>query len=261
MEDGYFNPEATVKAYAVDDATVHTGHIEAMTIPNSYADMAYSPSAGYTGQAAFLSVATGYGMDNSLSATLQRDLEIARQHDASYMNQHWGMTLRRLAAKIDIQWDATSGFTLDSKTGKRLTDVKVTAFSYDGHTARQDAGKGWGRLFPTLQTAGVEPLGGTSSFLNVSEVSQRNGRVTHLVFPDGARGSNAPVANFQLYKKITTTSKDAKGNEKTDVTEQTSSVTLSFKSLEEGLLPAAWYKVNVTIKGDNIGSTITKELQ
>lgn len=137
------------------------------------------------------------------------------------------MTLTRLAAKIDIQWDAADAYD------KEYTDVKVTGFTYYNdkyNTTVTDDNAGSGRLFPALNSSSNK-IAGKKTFYNTSEISQRNGRVYHYTFPDGV---SVPSVKFNITAK----------KENTNISDD--GYTLNFTS---PLNQAAWYKVNATIKG------------
>lgn len=200
----------------------------ALTISNSYA----LGDAGQTEK--FLSVATGY---------YQKDDGGLAEYDISANNPIYGelakvpsMRLTRLAAKIDIQWDAQDAYT------QGYTDVGVEGFEYVGG-ATFDTGasdmekKGKGRLFPDLYT-GTEVLNGSSTVLNQIPISKRNGRVYHYVFPDGA---SQPKVIFTL-------SGTKNGN-----TVQ-NNYTFQFP---DKIQKSTWYKVNTTIRGVTGTTTIT----
>ncbi|WP_298112830.1 hypothetical protein [uncultured Bacteroides sp.] len=136
------------------------------------------------------------------------------------------MTLTRLAAKIDIQWDAADAYP------EGYTDVKVKDFSYNG--------KEFGRLFPDITGITISDNKEKSwTFYNTSEISQRNGRVYHYTFPDGV---SVPSVKFNI-------TAEEEGNEITG-----DGYTLNF---QEALKQATWYKVNATIKGITGSGTIT----
>ena len=117
-----------------------------------------------------------------------------------------------------------------------VTDVRVTDFSLDG--GHGITGTGSGRLFPTLNTAS-DPLMGSAEFTNTSAVSQRNGRVYHYVFSDGV---SAPSITFRITAQ------------ESGAAEDDHDYTLEFG---QPLSPAAWYKVNATIRGFTGAHTIT----
>lgn len=204
-----------IKACATETA------LQQLTIPNDYAQGAANATSK------FLSVATGYYKDSG-------------GNPADYIIKTDGtgtpnavMTLTRLAAKIDIQWDAADAY------GQGYTDVKVTGFTFDSNnTSVTDTGSG--RLFPALNTSSAK-IAGNKTFYNTSEISQRNGRVYHYTFPDGV---SVPSVKFKI---------DA---EKSDATipDDGYSYTLNFTS---ALQQATWYKVNATIKGITGSGTIT----
>ena len=100
------------------------------------------------------------------------------------------MTLTRLAAKIDIQWDAKGAY----ESGQGYVDVKVGSFKFSGDYKPGSGESGSGRLFPSLYT-GNYALSGSKTFINQTEISQRNGRVYHYVYPDGA---STPKVTFNI---------------------------------------------------------------
>ena len=191
--------------------------VQALTISNDYA------STSQNAASKFVSVATGY-----YKTTGNQPDEFTIQEGGT--GQVGGtiptMTLTRLAAKIDIQWDAADAYEAG------YTDVKVTGFKYNG-TAQ-------GRLFPDLSTSNYSPTTATKEFYNTSEISQRNGREYHYTFPDGV---SVPSVKFNITAKkpseSTATSKD---------------YTLNF---QEALKQATWYKVNAMIKGITGDGNIT----
>lgn len=195
--------------------------LQQLTISNDYAQGAANATSK------FLSVATGYYKDSGGNLA---DYVINADGTGT---PNAVMTLTRLAAKIDIQWDAADAY------GQGYTDVKVTGFTFDSNnTSVTDTGSG--RLFPALNTSSAK-IAGNKTFYNTSEISQRNGRVYHYTFPDGV---SVPSVKFKI---------DA---EKSDATipDDGYSYTLNFTS---ALQQATWYKVNATIKGITGSGTIT----
>ena len=197
--------------------------VERLTISNDYGKELNedgSAKEGTLDYAKFLSVATGYYKGKGTTPA---------EYEIRYDGSGASMTLTRLAAKIDVQWDAADAYD------QGYTDVKVTGFSYNGKTL--------GRLFPevTLPTGTTITNSDKSwTFYNTSEISQRNGRVYHYTFPDGV---SEPSVTFMI---------DA---EKSDATipDDGYSYTLNFTS---ALQQATWYKVNATIKGITGDGTI-----
>lgn len=192
------------------------GDVEALTISNDYAK-------GDTNQGdKFVSVATGYYQGTG-TGTTPAIYDIAKGGTGVNMPT---MTLTRLAAKIDIQWDAVDAYDAG------YTDVKVTGFKYNG--------KEYGRLFPDITL----PTGTTITnedkswtFYNTSAISQRNGRVYHYTFPDGA---SVPSVTFDI------TAKDKYNN----LIENTGNNNNGYKmNFNNPLQRATWYKINTTIKG------------
>lgn len=208
-----YNPDDDIKACKT------RSEVEALTISNDYA----STGTNTIDYAKFVSVATGYyqGEDHQPAEfTIQ-------EGGTGQIGTIPTMTLTRLAAKIDIQWDAADAYD------KEYTDVKVTGFTYYNdkyNTTVTDDNAGSGRLFPALNSSSNK-IAGKKTFYNTSEISQRNGRVYHYTFPDGV---SVPSVKFNITAK----------KENTNISDD--GYTLNFTS---PLNQATWYKVNATIKG------------
>lgn len=216
--DAAQNPESAIEA-CKDNAAV-----QALTISNDYADGDASK---------FVSVATGYYKDDNGNIGT---FEIKEGGTGQVGGTIPTMTLTRLAAKIDIQWDAADAY--EPEAG--YTDVKVTGFTYYNdkeNTTVTNSGKG--RLFPTLNSSSTG-IAGKKTFYNTSEISQRNGRVYHYTFPDGV---SVPSMKFNITAKKTSES-----------TATSKDYTLNF---QEALKQATWYKVNAMIKGITGDGNIT----
>ena len=224
------------------DRQDHNSDIYNLQISNDYA----KPSGGTTDIAKFISVATGYALklDKNQLLTTDREVIVEKNINADInTKQYWHMVLGRLAAKIDIQWDAKGAY--EKEDGKlKYTNVKVQGFTYHGEPAGQEttvSGSGYGRLFPTLYHQNVSSMvsvSGNTSFLNTSEISKRNGRVYHYTFPDG---TNPPRITFQL----DTEKEGTTGN-------KIYNVTFDMSNLKDGFIPARWYKINVRISGTQL---------
>ena len=223
----------------------HNSDIYNLQITNDYA----KPSDGTTDVAKFISVATGYALKldpETQILTNGRDIKVEKNINTDInTKQYWRMVLGRLAAKIDIQWDAKGAYEKDNDGNLKYTNVKVTQFTYHGEpkgTTKADAG--CGRLFPTLyhqEESSRTSVSGHTTFVNTSEISKRNGRVYHYTFPDG---TNPPRLTIQL----DTEKEGTTGN-------KIYNVTFYMSNLKDGFIPARWYKINVTIKGTQLGST------
>ena len=228
------------------DGKDHNSDIYNLQISNDYA----KPSGGTTDIAKFISVATGYARKlnpETQILTNDRDIIVEKNINADInTKQYWRMVLGRLAAKIDIQWDAKGAYEKDKDGKQKFTDVKVQGFTYHGEPEEAEStisGSGKGRLFPTLyyqEVTSKTSVSGHTSFVNTSEISKRNGRVYHYTFPDGTA---KPRITFDIKTK-----KDSETEEKSD------KVTFDFKNRTESFNPAQWYKINVTIKGAKIGN-------
>lgn len=224
------------------DGKDHNSDIYDLQITNEYA----KPSGGTTDIAKFISVATGYALklDKNQLLTTDREVIVEKNINADInTKQYWRMVLGRLAAKIDIQWDAKGAYEKDKDGNLKYTNVKVTKFTYHGEpkgTTKADAG--CGRLFPTLyhqEVTSRTSVSGHTTFVNTSEISKRNGRVYHYTFPDG---TNPPRLTFQL----DTEKEGTTGN-------KIYNVTFDMSNLKDGFIPARWYKINVNISGSKLG--------
>ena len=226
------------------DGKNHNSDIYDLQISNDYA----KPSGGTTDIAKFISVATGYArkLDKNLLLTSDREIIVEKNINADInTKQYWRMVLGRLAAKIDIQWDAKGAYEKDKDGNLKYTNVKVSQFTYHGEPANQEStisGSGNGRLFPTLYTlyhqevSSRTSVSGHTTFVNTSEISKRNGRVYHYTFPDGAI---PPRLTFKL-----DTEKEG--------TKKPYNVTFDMSNLKDGFIPARWYKINVKISGTQL---------
>lgn len=226
-----------------EDGTNRNEDIYKLQISNDYAH-----KDGAVDIAKFISVATGYALkldSETQILTNEREIKVEQNINANInTKQYWRMVLGRLAAKIDIQWDAKGAYEKDNDGNLKYTNVKVTQFTYHGEPkGTTKAGAGCGRLFPTLykEVTSKTSVSGHTTFVNTSEISKRNGRVYHYTFPDG---TNSPRITFQL----DTEKEGTAGN-------KIYNVTFDMSNLKDGFIPARWYKINVTIKGTQLGST------
>lgn len=210
-----YNDAANNPADAIAGCTTNA-EVQALTISN-----AYSEDNGTIDYSKFVSVATGYYKGNG---NVPAKFEI-KEGGTGEVGNIPTIILTRLAAKIDIQWDAADAYD------KGYTDVKVKDFKYKGTVD--------GRLFPNIASSNYSSEKQDWTFYNPSEISQRNGRVYHYTFPDG---TTTPSVTFNISAK------------KTGETESTTkSYTMTFPS---ALQKATWYKVNATIKGITGSGTI-----
>ena len=229
-----------------EDGTNRNEDIYNLQISNDYAH-----KNGAVDIAKFISVATGYALkldSDTQILTDEREIKVEQNINASInTKQYWRMVLGRLAAKIDIQWDAKGAYEKDEDGNLKYTKVKVSQFTYHGEQANQEStisDSGNGRLFPTLyhqEVSSRTSVSGHTTFVNTSEISKRNGRVYHYTFPDG---TNPPRLTFQLDTEKEGTAENKIYN-----------VTFDMSNLKDGFIPARWYKINVTIKGTQLGST------
>ena len=226
-----FDPVGELKKIS-DDGKDHNDDILNLQISNDYAGNDVSK---------FVSVATGYAINTKDNS---KNLQVSL-NNIEEMRQYWRMQLNRLAAKVDIQWDAQSAYEKNTETGNvQYTDVKINSFSFCGGAATAgttdpNVGAGSGYLFPTLaKEKNLPAISGKKDFINTSEISRRNGRVYHYTFPDG----HTPKITFKL--ETTTTASTGNADKKT------STYTFDLKNVTEGsLLPATWYKINVKVTG------------
>ena len=204
-----------------------TMQLQDLTISNDYAN---------GDKAQFLSVATGFYEENPADGTPDI-FDIKKVIDGGGLAGNIPvMTLTRLAAKIDIQWDAQEAY------GEGYKDIKVTGFTFSGDNTSIN-GSGHGRLFPSLgkdNATQLTPLSGSKTFINQTPISQRNGRVYHYVYPDGV---STPKVTFNI-----TATKNVERD-----------YTYTFK---DPLQKATWYKIRTYIKGftnQETNITITPE--
>ncbi len=183
--------------------------------------------------AKFLSVATGFYQDESGNL---KDFVVEPNPDWTAEDMPT-MRLTRLAAKIDIQWDAQEAY------GSAYSDIKVTGFTFSGDNAEannstdENEKSGSGRLFPFLtlgkdNATQLTPLSGSKTFINQTPISQRNGRVYHYVYPDGV---STPKVTFNITAK-----------ENGSTTNVDKNYTYTFK---DPLQKATWYKIRTYING------------
>ena len=212
--------------------------VEALTISNDYTKV----EQGDIDAPKFLSVATGFYCKDSDG----RDQPVPQPFTVTE-NVEWTdeniptITLTRLAAKIDIQWDAQEAY------GGGYSDIKVTGFTFSGDNT-SISGSGSGRLFPSLYK-GKEKLSGSKTFINQTPISQRNGRVYHYVFPDGV---STPKVTFNI---------TAKKEENGITTNVDNNYIYTFNSNAK-LQKATWYKIRTYINGftnQKTNITITPE--
>ena len=254
-KDKGLNLEEELSKIPKDGKKYHNTDIYKLQISNDYACDKIKNTMDV---AKFISVASGYARevnvaDNTLTDTRLIPVEF-NSNTTSSTKRYWRMVLGRLATKLDIQWDAKGAYE-----NQKFTDVKVASFTYHGEakgTGTSETGAsgtgsttseaGYGRLFPTLYADYTKPkeiegtsVGGQKTFINTSEISKRNGRVYHYTFPDGY---TKPRITFDVLTK-----KDGETETKTD------KVTFDLNNWIKSFNPAQWYKINVTIKGAQIG--------
>ena len=234
------------------DKNDHNADIYNLQISNDYA---FDKTSNTMDIAKFISVATGYATEVNVANNTLTDNRLIpvefNSNTTSSTKRYWRMVLGRLASKLDIQWDAKGAYEKDEDGNLKYKKVKVSQFTYHGEPTGQEttvSGSGYGRLFPTLYHKNVSPMvsvSGNTTFLNTTEISKRNGRVYHYTFPDGytfTDGTYPPHITF----KLDTEKEGTTGN-------KTYNVTFDMSNLKDGFIPARWYKINVTIKGTQLG--------
>lgn len=222
-----YSDAANNPADAIAGCTTNA-EVQALTISNDYS----KPEGGTIDYAKFVSVATGYYKDDDGNLSV---FEI-KEGGTGEVGSIPTMTLTRLAAKIDIQWDAADAYD------KGYTDVKVTGFTYKGTK--------YGRLFPNIASSNYSAEKQDWTFYNTLEISQRNGRVYHYTFPDGTYIDGTATADGVTVPSVTfNISATQNGTTTTD-----KPYTMNF---QKALQKATWYKVNATIKGVTGSGTIT----
>ena len=225
------NPEQAIK-----NVETNGGSFAHLEIPNNYS----ANESGQIDAAKFLSVATGYYTNDQGERTFTVTQPTGDLYDPATMPT---MTLTRLAAKIDIQWDAQDAYVLENNENIYYEDVSVDKFTFytsQGNTDVGDDETGTGFLFPDLNPTGTA-IPGKKGFYNTSPISKRNGRVYHYVFPDG---KNNPCVTFQI-----SANKKQEGTADEEVSKD-----YNFKFIQP-LQKSTWYKINTTIKGLENGNT------
>ena len=218
------NPSADIK-----EVVTNNGTFADLEISNDY-----SETSGQIDAAKFLSVATGYYTNDQGERTFTVTQPTGGLYDRTNMPT---MTLTRLAAKIDIQWDAADAYVLENNENIYYEDVSVDKFTFytsQENTAVGENETGTGFLFPDLNPTGTATPG-KKGFYNTSPISKRNGRVYHYVFPDG---KNKPCVTFQI-----SANKKQEGTADEEVSKD-----YNFKFIQP-LQKSTWYKINTTIKG------------
>lgn len=215
------------------NAIENNDDIKELTIPNDYAENDGNSVAK------FLSVATGFYDDNNDGKP--DDYNIVPAIDWTDEKAPL-IHLTRLAAKIDIQWDAQDAYEFDNNKTVYYENVVVKDFTFhndnDDDATTNNTDYGSGRLFPGLVDNDAQSLGGSKKFVNQSPVSQRNGRVYHYVFPDGV---SSPKITFNI-------SAEKKTSDDETSTSVSKTYTFQFKN-NQRLEKATWYKINTTISG------------
>ena len=219
----YYSPAAGDDSYlgasALESAIKACGtkkEVEALTISNYYP---YNGSGTATDVNKFCGVASGYYQN----ADGENSYTINYSHISADPQQIPTLTLRRLAAKIDIQWDAEAAYSEGD-----VVQPSVESFQFMGRTE--------GKVFPELNNP-TTVTSKTWDFYNTTPISQRFGRVYHYTFPDG---SLAPKVTFTVK-----TNADSRGKQ----------YTLQWNTADY-LRRATWYKVNATVNGNTTGGTI-----
>ena len=222
----YYSPAAGDDSYpgasALESAIKACGRkedVEGLTISNYYP---YNGSGTATDVNKFCGVASGYYQNADGGNSYVIDYSTANADPASIPT----LTLRRLAAKIDIQWDAEAAYS-----GGQYTNAYVTGFTYHGSAE--------GKVFPEINGNGSTSAATDWAFYNRSEISWRNGRTYHYTFPDG---TTVPQVKFSI---ATATNGGS--------LETPKSYTLTWNAALER---ATWYKVNMTVRGNSGSGSI-----
>ena len=196
--------------------------IKDLSISNYYPYAAPVPgdeASAKTDASKFCSVASGY-YDKDGDGTPD-DFTIDYSQIETDLTKIPTLTLRRLAAKIDVQWDAQAAYTDGD-----LVQPSVEGFQFIGRKE--------GKVFPEFHKSGRAFEEKHWDFYNTTPISQRFGRVYHYTFPDGS-----------LAPQVTFTVKTQKNKDKQPVEK---SYTLTWQA---ALQRATWYKVNATVRGNS----------
>lgn len=119
-----------------EDGANRNSDIYKLQISNEYAH-----KNGAIDIAKFISVATGYALkldSETQILTDEREIKVEQNINANInTKQYWRMVLGRLAAKIDIQWDAKGAYEKGEDGKQKFTNVKVQGFTYHGEPTGQ----------------------------------------------------------------------------------------------------------------------------
>lgn len=157
--------------------------------------------------------------------------------------QVFTLTLRRLVAKVDVQWDAQEAYA-----GQIYTDVTMGSMSINGLSR--------GYFFPHLHLeADNEPLAeNVASHKMETPISKRNGRTYFYVF-----------SGVKNQIRFDVTYQHATGEGATAPTTQTVNYIATF---QQTLKQASWHKVNLSVKGNkfpqsgqNVEITLSQKTQ
>lgn len=223
-----YSKDADNNPYSAIAGCTTNAEVQALTISNDYS----KPEGGTIDYAQFVSVATGYYKESGNGPAEF----VIKEGGTGEIGSIPTMTLTRLAAKIDIQWDAADAYEAG------YTDVKVTGFTYKGTK--------YGRLFPNIASSNYSAEKQDWTFYNTLEISQRNGRVYHYTFPDGTYIDGTTTTDGVTVPSVTfNISATQNGTTTTD-----KPYTMNF---QKALQKATWYKVNATIRGITGSGTIT----
>lgn len=201
--------------------------IKNLPISNYYpyaAPASGSEASAKTDASRFCSVASGY-YDKDGDGTPD-DFTIDYSQIETDLTKIPTLTLRRLAAKIDVQWDAQAAY----EEGK-YTNAYITGFTYSGSAE--------GKVFPEIAKSAATSGKKSWHFYNHTPISWRNGRVYHYTFPNK---ETTPSVTFFI---ATATGGSDLGVDKV--------YTLNWDTY---LQRATWYKVNVTVKGNTSNGDI-----
>lgn len=200
--------------------------IKDLSISNYYpyaAPVSGDEASAKTDASKFCSVASGY-YDKDGDGTPD-DFTIDYSQIETDLTKIPTLTLRRLAAKIDVQWDAQAAYTDGD-----LVQPSVEGFQFIGRAE--------GKVFPEFHKSSSASPEKRWDFYNTTPISQRFGRVYHYTFPDG---NLAPKVTFTV---------------KTNTNSKGEQYTLQWNT-DDYLRRATWYKVNATVNGNTKGGTIT----
>lgn len=143
----------------------------------------------------------------------------------------------RLAAKIDVQWDAQGAYADGKYTNAEMSDITLDGLAQ-------------GYVFPSKVSNITYPSisENVATFTANDPISVRNGRTYFYTFPMAGQNPAGDVKKNAIRFTVTYTYNDEDGREQQKVH--------SYKAtFDEPSNPNTWYKVNIKVNGTTASAT------